>query len=474
MNKWYICILLLLLLAGHMHAQSLYSTDRDSLFLYSQGYVPDPALVEQFNPRAPLWLPAAEAIGLNVALGTFNSYVVDSKFAKISFKTIEKNFEEGWSTDADAMLTNMWAHPFHGSIYFNTARSNGYGYYTSLGIAALGSWQWEFFMENEPPALNDWVMTSVAGSMMGEMFYRLSNLIIDESATGWERIGREAGAGVFNPGRLFNRIIHGRVGRVTDEKLYETHPFVGELAIGGNNVAEGTDFKDGKKNTVFTMEVDYGRLFDQKESKPFDYFHFNSAFNFGGEQPAIGRFRVEGSLLANSVKVGEDSRFLWGLFQHYDYMENNVYQLGSVSVGAGIGYRTPNGKSTQFIGLLHGAALLMGGANSEYAEIAGVKVLDSVRNYNMGPGAIAKAHLILRTSFGSISLDYSFWWIHTWDGMAGDELIGMLQPRIRVQLYRKWFVGLEYLLYHRLGVYDNLPDLNHRNNEQRLFIGYAF
>jgi hypothetical protein len=373
----------------------------------------------------------------------------------------------------------MWAHPFHGSIYYNASRSNGYGYYTSLGIAALGSWQWEFFMENEPPALNDWIMTSVAGSMMGEVFYRFSNLIIDERATGWERIGREVGAGIFNPGRLFNRIIHGRVGRVTDEELYEIRPFVGELAFGGNNVAEGTSFESADKNGMLTLDVTYGKLFDQPKSKPFDFFRFNSAFNFGGTQPAIGQFRMYGSLLTSSSKVGEGSRVMFGLFQHYDYMENNVYQLGSVAVGAGVGYSTPSMKSTQFIAQLHGAALLMGGANSEYAEIAGVEVLDSMRTYNMGPGAHAKAELLLRLSFGSISLGYSFWWIHTWDGMPGDELIGMLQPRFRVQVYGRWFLGLEYLLYHRLGLYEENPELgieniNQRNNEQRLFIGYAF
>ena len=70
------------------------------------------------------------------------------------------------------------------------------------------------------------------------MFYRFSNLIIDESATGGERVWREIGAGIFNPGRVFNRLITGRTGRVTNEKLYERQPFVGELALGVNNVAD--------------------------------------------------------------------------------------------------------------------------------------------------------------------------------------------------------------------------------------------
>jgi hypothetical protein len=80
---------------------------------------------------------------------------------------------------------------------------------------------------------------------------------------------------------------------------------------------------------------------------------------------------------------------------------------------------------------------------------------------------------VLRFTFGSLYLGYSFWWIHTWVGAPGNEFIGMLSPKFRVHVYKRWFLGLEYLLYHRFGKYDNFPDRNYRNNEQRLFIGYA-
>ena len=264
----FIVLILTLLINQNIFSQSLYSSKSDSLIVSDTGYVPDNVLVEKMNPRQPLWVPIVEGIGLNLALGAFNSYIMDSEFAKISFKSVEHNFERGWSTDADELTTNMFAHPFHGSIYYNLARSSGYNYWTSLGVAAIGSWQWEFFMETEPPALNDWIMTSYGGSMLGEMFYRFSNLILDESATGSERFWRELGAGIFNPGRLFNRLITGKTSRITNEKLYERQPFLGELAIGGNNVAEGTDFKNGDKSLMLTTEIFYGKLFNKSSYKP--------------------------------------------------------------------------------------------------------------------------------------------------------------------------------------------------------------
>lgn len=471
MKKQLLILILLPFFFSQLNAQSLYSTDSDSLLLGDLGFKPDSALVAKMNPRSPLWLPVIEAVGLNLALGAFNSYVANSEFAKISFESIESNFKRGWSVDADGLLTNMWAHPFHGSIYYNLARSSGYNYWTSFGVGAIGSFQWEFFMETEPPALNDWVMTSYGGSMLGEMFYRFSNLIIDESATGSERFWRELGAGIFNPGRLFNRLITGKTSRHTNEKLYETEPFVGELGIGVNNVAEGTSFENGDKNLNLTVEVAYGRLFYKQKFKPFDYFRFNSQFNFIGDQPAIGQFRIIGILDGQSQKAG-DGRFLYGIFSHYDFLNNTVYEVGAASVGLSAGYRTSNKNKTQFVGLLHGAVILMGAANSDY--VPEVEFLDSARTYNMGPGAHVKFESLLAFPFGALSLDYSFWWIHTWDGAMGDELIGMLAPKFRVKLYKKLFVGLEYLLYHRTGKYEDFPDRNYRNNEQRLFLSYSF
>jgi hypothetical protein len=471
-------LLVILFTAQVLSAQSFYPTSMDSLIDADNSFTPNQILIDSLNPMRPLWFPAVEAIGLNLSLGAFNAYIAESEYAKISFKTIEHNFKIGWSTDADMFITNMWAHPFHGSMYYNFARSSGYNYWTSLGIATLGSWQWEFFMENEPPALNDWWMTSFGGSMLGEMFYRLSNLILDESTTGWDRFWHELGAGVFNPARLFNRLISGQTSRVTDAKLYEIQPLFGEAAFGVNNVADGLDFDNGQKNPMFTLDLTYGKLFNQQTLAPFDFFRFYGAFNFGGKgedtQPLFGQFRIYNVLYGKTSNVGDDSKFLWGVFGHYDYLNNNVYQLGGVSGGLGVGYQTPYNRSVQFTGLLHGAALFMGGANSDYAPEYELEFLDSARAYNMGPGALTKFESFLRFPFGSLYVGYSFWWIHTWVGAPGDEFIGMLAPKLRIQVYDRWFLGLEYLLYHRFGKYDNYPDRNHRNNEQRLFVGYAF
>ncbi len=448
--------------------------NKKNFFWRDTTYIPDPDLVQKYNPDKPLWIPFTEALGINIALNLFNNYVTGAPHARISFESIKNNFKGGWDWDADNLITNMWGHPFQGAMYYNFARSSGYGYWTSLGVTAFGSWQWEFFMEIEPPAINDFIMTTFGGAMYGEMFYRFSNLILNESLSGAKRTWREIGAGIYNPGRLFNRLIYGRASRQIDEKLYEIEPNVGEITFGVNNVADKLDFKNGDRNFMITLNYLYGMPFMKRSYKPMDYFDFTTVLNFGGKQPGMGQFRIFGIVTGKQKALDNGHRLLWGIFQYIDYLHNNVYEIAGYSVAPGIAYRTPMKNRHTFITNLNIGVMPMGAANSDYAPNYKVEALDSARTYNMGWGASAKASIKWMFPIGSLIFNYSFWWVHTLQGAPGDEYIGILEPQLRFRLTRHWNIGLQYLLYHRRGIYADYDNIDLRNNEQRLFISYRF
>lgn len=443
----------------------LYDHSSDSLYKF------DPLLLKKINPQVLIWIPVVESAAFNFVLGGFNHFVMNSEFAKISWGSIGNNFHTGFAWDADALSTNMFAHPFQGSMYYNFARTAGYDYWVSMGVAAFGSLHWEFFMETEPPAINDFVMTTLGGAMYGELFYRFSNLIIDERVAGAERTFREVGAGFFNPARLINRLIYGRAGRNMDEQIYERNPNFGDVSIGINNVADGTFFKDGEKNLVLALKYTYGHPFYKRRFKPFDFFRFYTLINFWN-QPLLGQFRIYGILYGKRYSLGGDHRLVLGFFQHSDYLKNNVYEIGGVSVGAGVGYRTPRNQPYSFAGMLHIAAMPMGAANSDYAPHYSVAGLDSARTYNMGVGAQAKLDAVWRFPIGELSFSYSFWWVHTLNGAPGDELIGMLWPSLSFNVYQQISIGLELLFYQRNGLYDDFPNIYLRNNEKRAFVSF--
>jgi hypothetical protein len=128
---------------------------------------------ENVNPdfvkKYPLWIPISEVIGLHTAVCLFSNYVLHNEFAKISFKSVAHNFDVGFVWDPDFFLTNFFAHPFNGSIYYNAARANGYNYYVSSVFAFGGSLTWELFMETEPPATMGIISTTISGIFLGEV-----------------------------------------------------------------------------------------------------------------------------------------------------------------------------------------------------------------------------------------------------------------------------------------------------------------
>ena len=57
-----------------------------------------------------------------------------------------KNLPEFYRTfDQDNLLVNQVAHRYPGSLYFNSARSNGYSFWRSIPFALDGSLMWETF-----------------------------------------------------------------------------------------------------------------------------------------------------------------------------------------------------------------------------------------------------------------------------------------------------------------------------------------
>ena len=92
-------------------------------------YISDTTL---FHPRHP-WKAALETFGLNMLVWGFDRYLVKEDWAYINGHTIKSNFKKGPVWDTDQFTTNLFSHPYHGSLYFNAARSNGMTYSELMG-----------------------------------------------------------------------------------------------------------------------------------------------------------------------------------------------------------------------------------------------------------------------------------------------------------------------------------------------------
>lgn len=166
-----------------------------------------------------LGFAAGTVVLLEALPWTVNRYLNKSEFAYISVDTVRQNLETGFTYDRDSFHTDQSSHPFHGSLFFNAARSNGYSFWESGAFAFLGSFAWEVGMESEPPAFNDLVNTTLGGMDKGEVFHRLATLVRDNTARGSSRFWRELGAAALDPAGTFTRLLNGEL-----NKYYENPP----------------------------------------------------------------------------------------------------------------------------------------------------------------------------------------------------------------------------------------------------------
>ncbi|MDZ7624396.1 MAG: DUF3943 domain-containing protein [Ignavibacteriaceae bacterium] len=176
-------------------------------------------------------------------------------------------------------LTNNFSHPYHGALFFNAGRTNGYDFWESSAFSLTGSAVWEFFGETFRPSFNDWIYTGVGGANLGEILYRLSSMVTDNRATGSERVWSEIWGSLLNPVRGFNRAISGEMGQNFDNPEWSRPEDFVITFDGGTRSMD----KDGDENLtqhkevegLFTLNMAYGNRF--KAKKPFDFFGFEFA-----------------------------------------------------------------------------------------------------------------------------------------------------------------------------------------------------
>ena len=116
-----------------------------------------------------------------------------------------------WLWDNDDFGTNLITHPLHGSLDYCGARTSGMNFWLSIPYTFNASLVWEMVCENEPMSFNDQLATSIAGPAIGEISYRLSNSILDESRRGFNRVVREIFGTLTCPMNGIKRIDRKRV-----------------------------------------------------------------------------------------------------------------------------------------------------------------------------------------------------------------------------------------------------------------------
>lgn len=427
-----------------------------------------------------------EVMGINVFVNCFDRFVLREEYAKITLNSTWNNFRHAFVWDNDQFSTNLFAHPYHGNLYFNSARSNGFNFWESTPFALGGSMMWEFFGETEPPALNDILATTFGGIAIGEVFHRVSAVILNDRSHGFKRFLREAAATVVNPMQGLTRITNGDAWKVRNRNFlyhdFSEIPIELMISLGNRYLADkGTIFR-GENQPYLTFHLLYGDPFNSKTTAPYDYFTANLSVGFTGNQPIIHGFHLTGRLWSELVYDGKEGQTLFGIFQHFNYYNSKPVKDGSsltpyriseaAAFGPGMIWRFPEiGNKNMLEQSVFADLILLGGTKSDYYSFIN-------RDYNMGSGYSLKSRTQMTfPHFGRLNLALDYYRIFTWKGYEkknyttidplylnaqGDksnaELL-VINPMFLIQLKHNWgleLAGSFYVRKTRYAYYDNV------------------
>ena len=339
-------------------------------------------------------------------------------WAVVGFNSWWRKINNGWEYDGDAFLTNCFAHPYHGNLFYNVGRTNGYNFWESSAWSFVGSAIWEYFGEFYRPAFNDWVFTSVNGINLGEMTYRLSTMITDNTASGSKRFWSEVFGTILNPVRGFNRIISGEVGKTfPNAEWREPENFMIALSSGVRRLDKNGDklVKEGVEEGVFGLDLVYGEPF--KAENPFSYFRVSMGIASG--LPHLNKLESSGYLMGlnlkntKSVKHKIDVNLEYGYYNIFkqdeaDSLKYNGILFGETSVNPCLLSSFKIWENSRLNTLIGVNGVLMGATpNDYYYDVEG-------RNYDFGPGIGMRLAVALQTGMWNyIKLSYGGLWLWT-------------------------------------------------------------
>ena len=419
----------------------------------------EPDTVTTVKPNT--FLTLAEVVGLNTLIWSFDRYIRDGgndPGFRIGFNSWKENVKNGFEWDDNQFSTNQIAHPYHGSLFFNSARSNGLDFWESTPFVFLGSFLWEYFFEAHHPSFNDWVATGVGGIGLGETTWRISSLLLETEA-GPPGFWNELGAFAVNPMRGFNRLFFPRA----DQDHFESRPdFLSTyLEYGLRTQGEGRIWDSATTRGYLHYGFRYGDAVSEDFEKPYDFFHFDIQMNFA-DSSFIGGMTASGMLARHEQSRSDAQQHMLAAFQNYEYYENSADKFGGQSIGGGLLSRWNLDGSFRLQTMAMTNVLILGATNSDYINSSG-------REYDYGPGlGLDLRAVLLYKNREFITLGHQGFWIHSLNGNEADHLISATAFGMRTPVSDRYDLGFLYILYLADRHYADYPTVHARYPEIRV------
>lgn len=425
----------------------------------------DTAVLQHAKPK--FFRAASELAMAQVLPWSYNRYIRKAEFAKVSFASISNNLKpSSWEWDDNRFATNQFAHPYHGNLYFNSFRTNGYSFWQSVPAAFAGSFIWETAGETHRPAPNDFINTSVGGIVLGEMTYRISNRIINTRSRGAKRQLQELTALLINPMNGLNRILDGRWGRTgpdTDSGTVATTLL--DIGVRQFDVQSLQGTTRGTEEFYLRLRVDNG---DKFKASHIPFESFSIWFEAGaGDSTYINALEVNGALKTWKMREDSNSIHLYRLSVNYDFIKNIAFEYGAQSVQVGIVSDWNRNSDTRFHTAISGGLIILGAVPDKYLFYG------EGRNYDYGPGiSVAASAGIQYKNHFSAELNYRGGRFQTVDGNRSSFILNTMSAEARAMLPKRFSLAVALGQFTLNGYYKSYKNVSERYPFFRFSLGY--
>lgn len=323
-----------------------------------------------------------EGILVNVTVNRFNVWVLGDSIFRVGFKSWKENLRRGWDWDEDNFVVNMLGHPFNGSAYFASARTNGLSYWVSAPLTFFHSVVWEYFGETSQASVNDLIDTGLGGIALGEMFHRVAATIRNNEEGGGGRVLREIGALPFDPVGSVNRLVRGEWSK-RGPNSSEHNPLATVFRTGGGaGIVRGpgsllASLKDAEFSPVFFADIKYADSYIDTLRRPFDAFSLRLVLapGHGDLTQLVGVGRIAGAEIGRTDWHRHQLEFN----QRFEYLNNGALQFGAQTLQLGLSSRVHLARKFWFRTLFAADAIVLAGINAPGAGVG-------PRDYDFGPG----------------------------------------------------------------------------------------
>lgn len=418
-------------------------------------------------PKKYFWRAVGEVTFFNAIPFFYNRYAREADFAHVSPSTWWRNLRRGWHFDNDSFQTNEFLHAFQGSMYFNSARANGYGFWESIPFTAFGAVFWQYFLETGQVDMSDVATGTFGGTVQGEVFLRVSRMILDNTASGWSRFWREFTATVVNPAgglvRLLNRDVKKDFPN-PDDRFPSVLAF--SMEGGYRHVTAGSTQVAHAGQGSMVVRLRYGDAFDGTLSKPFDVFDAVLEIL----QPAgmvINRLQERGLVALGEAGSSPAAQHKVGVFMNYEYINDGLQAFQEAFFSGASLSRFPLSAGTELRTEVNLGAYPLTAVQVDYQA---QDLAATGRVYDYGPGFGAGTAVTLRRIGADlVRAGYRAIWTRTSSGISHHTTLQFAWVDARCPITRGLAVGAGWGWDQRITSYDENPTVKSAHTQWRLF-----